>query len=74
MPYGEIKRLQTETGIGFICQTGMVEDLMFHATALAEGTFDQLREGQGVEFERRPYANAPTKYRAVNIRPLRGTR
>jgi cold shock CspA family protein len=69
---GEIKRLQTETGIGFIREAGANEDILFHATALVDGTFDRLTEGQSVEFDRKAYANAAGKDRAVNVRPIVG--
>ena len=68
---GEIKRLETEQGIGFIRETGVDEEIFFHAAALTEGTFDRLSEGQRVEFDRKAYGNAPSKSRAINVRPVR---
>ena len=71
MPIGEIMRLKTETGIGYIRQVGGAEDILFHAGGLTEGTFDRLSEGQKVEFDHKPFPNAPGKSRAVNIRLIR---
>ena len=48
MPQGKIKKL-TEKGFGFIeTEEG---DLFFHMSALREIGFEQLYEGQTVEFE-----------------------
>ncbi|MPZ48057.1 MAG: cold-shock protein [Dehalococcoidia bacterium] len=56
--------------MGVIRETGVDEDLFFHAGALVAGTFDRLSEGQAVEFERQPYRNSPSRARAVNVRAL----
>ncbi len=58
MPPGIIKKL-TDRGFGFI-DTGS-KDLFFHHSALQNTSFEELREGQAVEFEegqseRGPYA------------------
>jgi len=68
MSLGKIQRLRTEIGIGFIREVGIAEDILFHSAALLEGTFDRLSEGQEVEFDHKPFPNAPGKSRAVNIR------
>ena len=47
MPQGTIKKL-TDKGFGFI-DTGN-GDLFFHMSALEGVTFEQLQEGQQVEF------------------------
>ena len=70
MATGEIQRLNTEIGIGFIRESGREQDILFHATALLEGTFDRLSEGQQVDFDHKPYTNAPSKSRAINVRPI----
>ncbi|MGD9853740.1 MAG: cold-shock protein [Planctomycetaceae bacterium] len=48
MPQGKIKKL-TEKGFGFI-ETDH-GDLFFHMSALRDASFEQLYEGQAVEFE-----------------------
>lgn len=70
MATGEIQRLNMEIGIGFIHETDSEQEILFHATALLEGTFDRLSTGQQVNFEHKAYANAPTKSRAINVRPI----
>ena len=71
MAAGQIKRLQTETGIGFIIEAGVKEEISFHAAALIEGTFDRLSEGQQVEFDHKPYSNSVNRTRAINVRVVR---
>lgn len=48
MAEGTIKKL-TDKGFGFI-NTGGSKDLFFHAKALQGVRFEELREGQAVEF------------------------
>ena len=71
MAVGEIRRLDSEQGFGYIRETGVEGEIFFHATALIEGTFDRLKEGQRVEFDRRAFPNAPGKSRAVKVRVVR---
>ena len=49
MQQGTIARL-TDKGFGFIKVDGMAKDLFFHSKEMAEGTFDDLREGDTVQF------------------------
>ncbi len=48
MPQGTIKKL-TDKGYGFI--DGQGSDVFFHMSVLQEATFDDLHEGQSVEYE-----------------------
>lgn len=48
MPEGTIKKLM-DKGFGFI--EGERGDIFFHHSALADGSFDALQEGQRVEYE-----------------------
>ncbi len=48
MPHGTIKKL-TDRGFGFI-DTGH-GDLFFHSSALQNTAYEELREGQTVEYE-----------------------
>ena len=50
MAKGIIKKLITDRGFGFI-QAEDGTDLFFHRSALQGGDFDNLREGQEVEYE-----------------------
>ena len=65
---GEIKRLERERGFGFIRPAGASEDVFFHSTALQGLVFDDLHEGQTVEFEKQPDERDPRRSRAVNVR------
>ncbi len=48
MPQGTIKKL-TDKGFGFI--EGDRGDIFFHHSALQDGNYDGLQEGQQVEYE-----------------------
>ena len=63
MPQGTIKKL-TEKGFGFI-DCGGQKDLFFHMSALEGGRYEDLREGQSVEFEE---GQGPKGPRAENVR------
>ena len=49
MPQGVIKKLISDKGFGFISRDDG-DDLFFHHSAVEAGEFDNLREGQTVEF------------------------
>lgn len=67
MPQGEIKRIVSDRGFGFIA--AKPQDVFFHHTSVAEGTFDDLREGQTVEYEVEQGGGGGKGPRAVNVRP-----
>jgi len=48
MPQGTIKKLVAEKGFGFI--SGERGDIFFHHSVVADGAFDDLQEGQAVEY------------------------
>jgi len=50
MQTGTIKRL-TDRGFGFIAIEGKEKDLFFHSNELKGVTFEELREGDKVQFE-----------------------
>jgi CspA family cold shock protein len=62
---GTVKRL-TDKGFGFI-STGSGKDLFFHSSAVEGGGFEQLREGQRVEFTE---GQGPKGPRAESVKPL----
>jgi CspA family cold shock protein len=64
MPSGTIKRLVHDRGFGFIRDDGG-QEWFFHRSAVAQGAFDQLREGQRVSFDEETSAKGP---RAGNVR------
>jgi CspA family cold shock protein len=64
MPKGTIKRLVRDRGFGFIRDEGG-QEWFFHRSAVSDGTFDQLSEGQRVSFEEEPSPKGP---RAADVR------
>jgi CspA family cold shock protein len=50
MQTGTIKRL-TDRGFGFIAAEGREKDLFFHSNELKGVTFEELKEGDKVQFE-----------------------
>ena len=66
MAEGTIKRLVTDRGFGFI-DTGGGKDLFFHMTAVEGVSFEELQEGQQVEFEK---GEGPKGPRAESVRPV----
>jgi CspA family cold shock protein len=48
MPQGTIKKLVSDKGFGFISGD---RDVFFHHSVVADHAFDDLREGQTVEYE-----------------------
>ena len=47
---GTIKRLVRDRGFGFIQPDGTAEEVFFHSSSVENPTFDELNEGQHVEF------------------------
>lgn len=63
MPQGKIKKLISDKGFGFV--EGDREDMFFHHSAVEGTTFEQLREGQMVEYE---VGRGPKGPRAEQVR------
>lgn len=63
MPQGTIKKLIRDKGFGFIGQDG--RDLFFHRSAVEGVAFEELEEGQTVEFDE---GEGPKGPRAENVR------
>ncbi len=51
MEQGTIKKLVSERGFGFISREGNDKDLFFHSKELQGVTFEELKEGDKVQFE-----------------------
>jgi cold shock protein len=65
---GTIKKIVRDRGFGFIsAQNG--QEVFFHRSSLQQLDFDNLREGQSVEFELERGEKGP---RAINLRAGRG--
>jgi CspA family cold shock protein len=65
MAQGTIKRV-TDKGFGFI-STDNGTDMFFHSSALEGVSYDELREGQKVEYS---VGQGPKGPRAENVRVL----
>jgi cold shock protein len=63
---GTIKRLVSDKGFGFVAASDGTE-YFFHQSACVGTSFDQLREGQTVSFEK---GQGPKGPRAENVRPV----
>ena len=50
MQQGTVARIM-DKGYGFIQREGEEKDLFFHATEVKDGAFNDLREGDAVQFE-----------------------
>ena len=65
MPQGTIKKLIADKGFGFI--EGERGDIFFHHSALVEGSYESLHEGQKVEYTE---GRGPKGPRAENVRVI----
>ena len=65
MAQGTIKKLVTDKGFGFIAGEG--QELFFHSSALGNARFDELSEGQKVEYT---IGHGPKGARAENVNVL----
>lgn len=68
MATGKITRIVRDRGFGFIKSSDSNEEVFFHTTALAAGGFDDLKEGQDVEFTIQADPRNPSRSRAANVR------
>jgi CspA family cold shock protein len=64
MPSGTIKRVVRDRGFGFI-RDDAGQEWFFQRSAVAQGAFDELAEGQRVSFDEEESAKGP---RAGNVR------
>ena len=64
MTTGRIIRLKADHGFGFIQDTRTGAEYFFHRSSLQSARFDELREGQAVQFEP---SEGPKGPRAENV-------
>ena len=64
MPQGKIKRLVADRGFGFV--EGERDDIFFHHSDVTAVRFEELHEGQMLEYE---VGQGPKGPRATNVRP-----
>jgi CspA family cold shock protein len=65
MPQGTIKKLISERSFGFIA--GERGEIFFHRSVVEGVSFDELREGQTVEYQE---GQGPKGPRAENVQPV----
>ena len=68
MATGKITRIVRDRGFGFIQSSESSEEVFFHTTSLVAGRFDDLKEGQNVEFNLQPDPRNPSRSRAADVR------
>jgi len=61
---GTIKKIVAEKGFGFITVDGEEKDLFFHKNELKDASFEDLKEGDRVSFEK---ADSPKGPNATNV-------
>ncbi|HVX12189.1 MAG TPA: cold shock domain-containing protein [Pirellulales bacterium] len=70
MPEGKVKKVVTEKGFGFIEVPGG-QDVFFHHSIVENDGFDDLTQGQRVEFQTDQNGGGKGKGpRAASVRPL----
>jgi CspA family cold shock protein len=67
MAQGTIKTIRDDKGFGFIAPDSGTQDIFFHSSALENGVFDRLRQGQRVEFTSGPDPRDPSRTRAEKV-------
>lgn len=65
MPQGTIKKLVVDRGFGFIAQDN--GDIFFHCTAVVGASFEDLHEGQTVEYQTEQGKRGP---QAIGVKPV----
>ena len=70
MATGSITRVVRDRGFGFIQVDGSAQEVFFHSSAVDDGTFDALNEGDKVEFDTEPDPRQPQRSRAVHVRAV----
>jgi CspA family cold shock protein len=70
MTQGTIKTIRDDKGFGFIKPENGTQDLFFHRSAVEANGFDQLREGDRVEFTAGTDPRNPSRSRAEQVRPI----
>jgi len=68
MANGSITRIVRDKGFGFIQPAGGTQEVFFHSSVVEQPTFDELSEGQQVEFEIEPDPRQPDRSRATHVK------
>ena len=70
MATGRVKKVVSDRGFGFIQKDGSSDDIFFHRSAVAAGNFDDMKEGETVEFDVESDTRDPRRSRAGNVRAM----
>ena len=68
MTTGSITRIVRDRGFGFIKAADSTEELFFHSSSVEEAAFDDLNEGENVEFDVEPDPKNSDRNRATHVR------
>jgi len=68
MATGNISKLVRDRGFGFIKLADSSEEVFFHSSSVDQPTFDELNEGQEVEFDMEADPKQPNRNRASHVR------
>ena len=69
MLIGTVAKIIPEKGIGFIKPCGPGRDVFFHRSAMPEGQFEQLEEGQSVSYDLDTDEGTRDRPRAASVQP-----
>jgi CspA family cold shock protein len=67
MTQGTIKTIRDDKGFGFITPDGSNQDIFFHSNNVEGVTFDELREGNRVQFMAGTDPRNPSRTRADHV-------
>ena len=70
MAQGTIRSVRDDRGFGFIRPDGETQDVFFHSSSVEGTVFEQLREGDRVEFTMGTDPRNPGRSRAEHVRPV----
>lgn len=70
MPQGTIKTLREDKGFGFIAPDTGGQDVFFHSSAVEGTRFDELRQGERVEYTAGVDPRNPSRTRAEDVRVI----
>jgi len=68
MATGTISKIVRDRGFGFIKPSDSGEEVFFHSSSVDQPTFDELNEGQTVEFDVESDPKQPNRSRAAHVR------
>jgi cold shock protein len=70
MKQGTIKTIRDEKGFGFITPDGETTDVFFHSNSVEGMTFEELREGNRVQFMDGTDPRNPRRTRAEHVQMI----